>query len=257
MSVRIHCVHTHDMHRATFERLFSVAAPEALLIQTERPDWLARARATGLDQELADEISGELARAANDVDAILLTCSTLGPIVDVLSQSHPRIVRIDGPLMCAAAEHQGEAALVMCLESTRIPSVALFAAACRNAGHPGRHRIVLCNEASSWFEAGNMERFAQSIANSISGSLAQDGRPDCIVLTQASMAAAEPLLVDIGIPVYSSPRLAVLETLRLAHGPALDDLIGCARYTGPQKSHEDMERAIAEARAERALRGGA
>lgn len=106
----------------------------------------------------------------------------------------------------------------MCLESTRSATVALFEKACKEAGRTPAHRVVLCREAWSYFEKGDTQSFAASIAGAIRDQFAADGQPSCIVLAQASMAVAEPLLADIGVPVYSSPKLAVAEVLRVARG---------------------------------------
>ena len=64
-----------------------------------------------------------------------------------------------------------------------------------------------------------MDAFACSIAGTIKAELAT-GKPDSIVLAQGSMAVAEPLLSDAGMPVLSSPRLGVLRALELLHGKA-------------------------------------
>ncbi len=211
--VRIHCIHTAAVHEATFARHFATAAPDATLVQSVRPDWLAHGRTHGLDATLSKDVSEALASAATTADAVLLTCSTLGPIVDA---AHPRVVRVDKPLMRQAARHDGTVILAMCLESTRAATVALFERACAEAGRTPTHRVVLCSEAWPSFEAGDSPRFAGSIADSIRQTFASEGRPSCIVLAQASMAVAEPALTNTGIPVYSSPRLAVAETLRIA-----------------------------------------
>jgi hypothetical protein len=64
------------------------------------------------------------------------------------------------------------------------------------------------------FEAGDMTRYANVIADAVR-PVVEAGKPDCVVLAQASMAPAEPLLKELGLPVLSSPRLGVLKALKL------------------------------------------
>ena len=59
-----------------------------------------------------------------------------------------------------------------------------------------------------------MDAYARTIADTIRAEL-RNGKPNCIVLAQGSMAVAEPLLSDVGLPVLSSPRLGVLRALQL------------------------------------------
>jgi hypothetical protein len=72
----------------------------------------------------------------------------------------------------------------------------------------------MCQPAWRHFEAGDMDAYARSIADTIKTELVNDS-PDCIVLAQGSMAIAEPLLADTGLPVLSSPRLGVVRALEL------------------------------------------
>jgi hypothetical protein len=55
--------------------------------------------------------------------------------------------------------------------------------------------------------------FADGVAASVRGVSAGH---DCVVLGQASMRVAEPLLRDLGMPVLSSPTLAVDKAIGVA-----------------------------------------
>ena len=216
---RILCLHTADLHRATFGRLFAEAAPLAGLVQEVRADWLARAREDGVTPALEAEVSGYLAAQAGAHDAVLCTCSTLGPMVSKAAQTHPTIVRIDTPLMRAAARTPGTKLVALCLESTRDATLAQLDAAFAEAGRAPDRRLALCAEAWPLFETGDMQGFAEAIAARIRSEAAR-APVGCVVLAQASMAVAEPLLADLDAPVYSSPALAVAETLRVADASA-------------------------------------
>jgi hypothetical protein len=60
------------------------------------------------------------------------------------------------------------------------------------------------------------QNFALSISEKITATVTETKSVGCIILAQTSTAVAEPLLKDAGVPVYSSPRLAVKETMRVA-----------------------------------------
>ena len=77
--------------------------------------------------------------------------------------------------------------------------------------------VVICSEAWALFEAGDMDAYAMSIAESIKSRIAEGNDVDSIVLAQASMRVAEIELVDTGIPVHSSPVIAAHRCLEIAH----------------------------------------
>ena len=60
--------------------------------------------------------------------------------------------------------------------------------------------------------------FADEIEKTIRTRLETHNQVDCIVLAQASMHVAEPLLQDVYIPLVSSPRMAAMRALEIARG---------------------------------------
>lgn len=149
---------------------------------------------------------------------MLCSCSTPGPIAEAARVRHGNIVRIDHPLMRAAASHVGVVLVALWLDSTLAPTIALLQLAFAHADKVGEHEVVLCRAAWPHFERGDIAAFAAAIAAEVKTVAARKPRLGCVVLAQASMAAAEFLLQDLGVPIYSSPRLAVAETLRAAQG---------------------------------------
>jgi hypothetical protein len=71
----------------------------------------------------------------------------------------------------------------------------------------------MCEGVWASFEAGDMAGYADAIAASVRSAAAGH---DCVILGQASMRVAEPDLRDLGIPVLSSPALAVDHTIGVA-----------------------------------------
>lgn len=193
----ISCLHTADVHVATFAALLPKAR------HVVRSDFLDRARREGVDR-VAIEVTDMLRDLAAH-GPVLCTCSTLGPVVDAMED--PRIVRIDRPAMAAAVAQGGEVVVAICLESTRDATLALFDAVAD--GH-GTAKLVLCDAAWPYFEAGDMAAFARSIADSVLGHGTQ------VLLAQASMAVAAPLLEAQGVTVFTTPKAAADAVAALA-----------------------------------------
>jgi hypothetical protein len=102
----------------------------------------------------------------------------------------------------AAAGREGRIGLVAALASTLGPSRALLESA--GAG-PDQVVDLPCLDAWPLFEAGDLPGYHQRVmlhVESVGPSF------DVVVLAQASMAPVSEML-DIGIPILSSPRLAV------------------------------------------------
>ncbi|AKS46294.1 hypothetical protein SAMN05444287_1406 [Octadecabacter temperatus] len=193
----ITCLHTADVHVATFGALLPDAS------HVVRVDFLDRARADGVDA-VADEVKMLLGDLASQ-GPVLCTCSTLGPLVDEVALSN--VVRIDRPAMEAAVSEGGEVVVAICLESTRDATMALFdeVSAGRASG-----KLVLCDAAWPFFEAGDMAGFAQAIVDAVSGQASR------VLLAQASMAVAAPLFAEQGVEVFTTPKAAADAVAALA-----------------------------------------
>jgi hypothetical protein len=213
---RILCLHTADVHVATFGKRYAEMAPDVEVVQAVRADWLADARREGITEKLSSDVLKFLRVAAQSHDAVLCSCSTLGPIAEAAHADAANIIRIDTPLMQAAAAHDGTALVAFCLESTRAPTVALLASTYARLGVEPRFEVLLCADAWPFFERGDTDGFATAIAASVRRAAVDVPDLGCIVLAQASMAVAVPRLADMTVPVYASPRLAVTATLQAA-----------------------------------------
>lgn len=190
-------LHTAEVHVATFDTLRETLAPGLPLRHAVRPDWLEEARA-GRAEALRPQIAALIAGADGPV---VCTCTTLGPLAEELGA-----LRVDRPMMQDAARIGGRILMVYVLESTRVPSLGLL----ESLTAPGAEvRPLPLPEAWPLFEAGDNAAFHAQIARAIRADLAQDSA-DVVVLAQASMAGAAALLDDLGPPVLSSPRQAML-----------------------------------------------
>ena len=193
-------IHTASVHSDTFNALRDRIAPGTELRHVVRSDWLASAQ-SGITPFLAQEIKDAIAEFG---DAVMCTCTTIGPVAEAAGA-----LRIDRPLMQAAAAQGAPVLMAYCLESTRAPSLALLEEEMSAAGNASLVHMLPLLEHWRLFEAGQSAEFAAAIAKSICKAAIEIPDLGCIVLAQASMVGAAPLLSDLPIPVLSSPELAL------------------------------------------------
>ena len=193
-------LHTAEVHCATFDGLRDKIVPTTRLEHVVRPDFLERAQ-DGIDAALDAEITTMIKAAPGPV---ICTCTTIGPVA-----ARAGAIRVDWPMMQAAAETKGAILMVYCLESTRAPSLALLQDAMTAANHPGPLVPLPLPEIWPLFADGKTTDFAKALAFAILKQAVQMPDLGAIVLAQASMAGAAPMLGDLGVAVLSSPELAL------------------------------------------------
>lgn len=208
-------LHTAQVHVETFEALVQELAPQSKRTHHVAPELLASAQTDGLMSITAQTI--EILEKLQTTDAVLCTCSTLGPLVDSFAQTNPNVVRIDRPLMEAAVKSGPKILVAICLESTRNATLALLNDCAKETEDPTSIEVIMCDAAWPYFEAGDMTAFSAEIDRAIRQSIDQDNTPDCIALAQASMGVATDVLRDLGIPILSSPMLAMQRLLTVAN----------------------------------------
>ena len=209
--MRLSFLHTGDIHVATFEALAAELGFDGVVTHRVEQHLLDRARVDGLNS-VRDETLAVLEEFSS-ADAVLCTCSTIGPLTDEMMARATNIVRIDRPALDAACQHGGRRAIVICLESTRGPTLDLLAECAARAGVEVTPRVIMCEGAWPFFEAGDLDGFAAAIAKTVQKEV---GDADCAVLAQASMRVAEGHLGDLGVPVITTPRLAVQQAIEIA-----------------------------------------
>lgn len=197
-------LHTAEAHCASFDRLCDRIAPGHELVHVVREDLLARAQG-GIDDRLTAEIS-DLIKATSGVT--LCTCTTLGPVAAAAGG-----IRIDQPMMQAAAALPGDVLMTYCLDSTLGPSLDLLEKELTRAERVAHVHPLPLKALWPLFEAGEAMAFAIGIAAEIRHVASQLPDLGSIVLAQASMAGAADHLLDLGIPVFTSPELALRAAL--------------------------------------------
>ena len=206
-------LHTAEVHVARFDALLDDLAPDATTEHRVVPELLSRAQRDGFAAVRAETtaILTELASA----NAVICSCSTLGPIADEVARQQPHVVRIDRAMMEEACRHGPRILVALCLESTRTATLDLLEECGHATGVPIDAELVLTSDAWAAFEAGDMAAYADGIAAAVRQSVV-NRHFDCVLLAQASMDVAAAQLADLGIPVLTSPRAAVLRALTVA-----------------------------------------
>jgi len=168
------------------------------LRHTLRDDLLREAeRAGGLNEDIATRTAAALNELAGDADAVLLTCSTLGPSVARASAPVP-VLRVDEALARSAVAGGGRVVVLCAVETTLEPSRALFE---RHAARSGAHvETRLVPGAWAAFRAGEADRYLELIGAAADAAFAEGA--DVVALAQASMAGAAALCRN-GTPLTS------------------------------------------------------
>ena len=196
--MKIACLHTAESNVAVFE----AARPDGVsLSHAVRPDLLAAAEAEGLTPGIA-AATAEALRGL-DADAVLLTCSTLGPAAEAAGA-----LRADAALAEAATAEVGNVEVLCAAPSTLAATAELFGAAAEASG--ARVTIRLVPGAWELFHAGDHAAYAERIARDADAS-----RADVVALAQASMAPAAELA---GRPVLSVPMAALAAVISCLPG---------------------------------------
>jgi hypothetical protein len=158
--MRISFLHTIDGNQAVFEH----AAINAGLLATQlrhdvRPD-LREAVGQGLatDGALRDQVRDVVRNLAEDADAVIVTCATLGPVVDSIQDWPAPVIRADVALAKAAATASaGKPIVVLCaVASTVDTNRALFEQHAQASGASVAVRLV--PDAWAMFQAGDRRK---------------------------------------------------------------------------------------------------
>ncbi len=142
-------------------------------------------------------------------DAILVTCSSVGPAVEAAQQFlNIPVLRVDIPMADQAIQRGRRIGVVATLPTTLQPTVDLIKRRAEEQGKAIEIRTTLCEGAFQAVAAGDTESHDQLVATGIRELLPQ---VDVIVLAQASMARAAATIPESerAVPILSSPRLAV------------------------------------------------
>lgn len=200
--MRIACLHTADSNIAVFDEAAKGLKLDSLLIShTVRSDLLdAAEKAGGLTRKITGQTQTALRSLCDDHDAVLLTCSTLGPAVYGMSTivSTP-VIRVDEALAEQAILQGGRIIVLCAVETTLKPTTDLFLSA--NAGKDSTVDIQLIPHIWSLFKAGDVDGYFSAIAAAADNAYLEGA--SVVALAQASMAGAAVLVKGSSRPLTS------------------------------------------------------
>ncbi len=197
---RIACLHTADSNVAVFDAALGMAGLAGVTLRhAVRADLLAEAEQEGgLTPEIAARTIQALQALCAEADAVLLTCSTLGPAAEAASAAIP-ILRVDAALAAEAARGGGKVTVLCAARTTVEPTRLLFEAAARATG--AVVSVELVPGAWAAFKAGQQERYLAMIAQA--AMAARRAGAQRVALAQASMAGASALVAAEDRPLNS------------------------------------------------------
>ena len=150
----------------------------------------------------------ESARNAG-ADAVLVTCSSIGPCVNVARMLYDfPVLRIDERMAERAVTSGNRVGVLATLLTTMEPTVELLRDTAAQLGREVEIESSICAGAFEAVLNGDTETHDRRVTRSL---LELAGRVDVIVLAQASMARVVDQIPAeaVRVPVLSSPRLAM------------------------------------------------
>jgi Asp/Glu/hydantoin racemase len=142
-------------------------------------------------------------------DAVLLTCSSIGPGVATLRALFDfPVLRVDEPMAEEAVRIGGRIGVLATLQTTLEPTVALLREAARARSRNIELVPCLCEGAFDAILSGDAHTHHEIVAENLAELIR---RVEVVVLAQASMAGViQKLHPELkNVPVLSSPELAV------------------------------------------------
>ncbi|WP_404483044.1 aspartate/glutamate racemase family protein [Pseudomonas sp. HT11] len=208
--MRITCLHTASSNIRVFDAAAERLGIAPNVLQHEvRADLLAAAeQAGGLTVDIANATASALRLLSLEADAVVLTCSTLGPVVDGLSPG-AAILRTDQALAFAAAQAGGNIAVLCAVETTLEPTTRLFQQAAQFTS--ASVDVQWVPGAWALFKAGDLDGYLAVIANAADRAY-RDGA-STVALAQASMSGAAAR-VTAGPPPLNSPTAGLSAALQ-------------------------------------------
>ena len=228
MSSCLVLVHTVPPLLEVFNQLMAEILPGVKVFHILDEPMLERVKRRG---GLADEDGERLAQhvagaAAIGADVVLVTCSTISPVVDMIRSSVPiPVLKIDEAMIREAVSLGSRVGVIATAATTLEPTRWLLEAEAARQGRTLTTEMVLVEGAIAALFAGDGETHDRLVSRA---ALELAARSDVVVLAQASMARALTAIPEQQrpAPILSSPHLALRQIAALlADGgsPAVDE----------------------------------
>lgn len=215
MARRLALIHTVGALAPVFRDLSRELAPDAETSDVVDEALLQEAIAAGaVPPATAARLEGHVRSALDDgADLVLVTCSSMGGVVDDLRARHGwPVVRVDEAMVDEALRVGSRIGVLATLGTTLGPTAALVRRRARELGRPDDSVEVVARVVDGAFAAlksGDVAAHDELVLAALRGLLPA---VDAVVLAQASMARVAGLLdpsETAGTPVLSSPRLGI------------------------------------------------
>lgn len=210
-------VHTVPPLVNVFQGLVAELLPEVRLFHILDEPMVERVKRRG---GLAAEDGARLAQhieaaAAIGTDAVLVTCSTISPLVDMIRSSAAiRVLKIDEAMIREAVSLGRRVGVIATAATTLEPTRELLVAEAARQGKEVTPELVLVEGAIAALFAGDGESHDRLVAEA---ALSLARHSDVVVLAQASMARALAAMPEDQrpAPILSSPHLALAQVRQL------------------------------------------
>ncbi len=211
MNTLLVLVHTVRPLISEFDRLCAELLPGVQVMHILDEPLLARIRQRGSlapdDAERLQEhteIAGQVGAAA-----VLVTCSTVSPCVDVVRRGAAiPVVKIDEAMVSEAVRTGTRIGVLATARTTLEPTRQMLVESAAACGKKLELELICVDYALDSLLRGDGATHDSLVREAVLGLA---GRVDAVVLAQASMARVKVVLADgsVGIPVLSSPHLAL------------------------------------------------
>jgi Asp/Glu/hydantoin racemase len=151
-------------------------------------------------------------------DGVLVTCSSIGPGVEIAQGLFDRpVIRVDEAMAKLAVEQGKRVGVIATLNTTLAPTAALVRRKAREAGKQVDIVECLCDGAFEAVMAGDTATHDRIVGAALTEKL---NGVDVIVLAQASMARVLEALPQgaVKAPVFASPELGVKFAREVLYG---------------------------------------
>ena len=229
-AMRIACLHTAESNVDVFDTAArQVHLPKESLHHEVRADLLTAVElARGLNHDIERQTCDALLDLGRRADAVLLTCSTLGPCISALSAlATVATIRVDRALAEEAARVGGKVIVLCAAETTVGTTTQLFADAAKQSGAEIEVRLV--HGAWRLFRGGEKTAYLAAIAAAADEAY-EDGA-SVVALAQASMAGAAELVTH-GRKPLTSPATGLAAAMNAVRATASTTRTNVDRFQG-------------------------
>jgi Asp/Glu/hydantoin racemase len=211
MTTKLALVHTSPTLAPLFTELCARWIPEASLVHFVDETLIKNTVAAGRLEKLTLRRTLRLIESAVDggADAVLVTCSSIGPGVEIAASLFDQpVLRVDQAMAEAAVAQGRRIGVVATLSTTLAPTRDLVRRSAEAAGREVEIVDCLCEGAFEALMSGDAARHDQIVGDALTSRL--EG-VDVIVLAQASIARVLQGLPPgaVPAPVLASPELGV------------------------------------------------